>query len=198
MALTFNTTIQYFHWVPQLSSEDAVQTAMIWLYKPSVTLTSITASQFSGTTLQLMMMHHHTKFAYKRLRGSQDIFWTKLVTQKDRQMNIVIPVYLLPLTLLCMGGYNKNICFTDKKRVGWGHHSARVQLSLFPGHNVSRPHSGLHTALPSNKSPQTQFKTRSPAYGTVSQCLHPSWKTSTQKATWQVGVKNKSLLHLCE
>ena len=41
---------------------------------------------FSHDTLrELMTMHHHTKFGYKRLSGSEDVFWSK-----HRQTNTLI------------------------------------------------------------------------------------------------------------
>ena len=42
-----------------------------------MTLTLKLAQQSFRMTLQLMMMHHHTKFNYKRLSGSEDVVWTK-------------------------------------------------------------------------------------------------------------------------
>ena len=43
--------------------------------------------------LQLMMMHHHTKFGYKRLSSSHDIFWTK-AEHTEKQMDMVLPPLL--------------------------------------------------------------------------------------------------------
>jgi len=43
--------------------------------------------------LQLMMMHHHTKFGYKRLSSSHDIFWTK-AEHTEKQMDRVLPPLL--------------------------------------------------------------------------------------------------------
>ena len=44
----------------------------------SVTLTFKLAHQSFCLTLGLMMMHHHTKFDYKRSHGSEDIRWTDI------------------------------------------------------------------------------------------------------------------------
>ena len=47
-------------------------------------------------TLQLMIIHQHTKFGYKRLSGSGDNIWTKsghTDAQKHGQTDAVIPIY---------------------------------------------------------------------------------------------------------
>ena len=40
-------------------------------------LTLMIATHFFPMTLQLIIMHDHTKFGYTRSSGSEDIFWTK-------------------------------------------------------------------------------------------------------------------------
>ena len=47
---------------------------LIWAF--TVTLTLKTANQSFCMTLQVMKMHHYTKFGYKRFKGSQNISWT--------------------------------------------------------------------------------------------------------------------------
>ena len=63
-------------------------------------------------------MHHHTKFGYKRLSGSEDIFWTKPEHTKRQtgQMDRAIPVYMLTLlqwhktpSLTLSWGYKKTV-----------------------------------------------------------------------------------------
>ena len=38
------------------------------------------------TTLQLMMMYHHTQFGHKRFSGSEDIIWTNLHQHLETQL----------------------------------------------------------------------------------------------------------------
>ena len=63
-----------------ISSEDIAETVIFWLYKPH--------SDFNledSVTIWLMMKHNHTKFGYKKLSSSDNIFWTKPDKQMDRQ-----------------------------------------------------------------------------------------------------------------
>ena len=59
-------------------------------------------------------MHHHTKFGYKRLSGSEDIFWTKPEHTKRQtgQTDMAIPVYMLTL----LRGYK-----TPSLTLSWGY-----------------------------------------------------------------------------
>ena len=71
----------------------------------TVILTFKLADQFFCMKLQLMM-HHHTKFGYKSLSGSQDIICTKsghMDRWIDGPMHTVSPI-ILPLISLRIGG----------------------------------------------------------------------------------------------
>ena len=65
-------------------------------------LTLKTASQY----LHLTMMHHHTKFGYKRLNSSEGILWTK-PGPMERPTGQTWWFHYTPLTLL-QGVYNRN------------------------------------------------------------------------------------------
>ena len=100
MTLTMNTAIPFF-----LTLADTnVPSIQVWLQTDQMlrryirnshiliilalvgTFTTLKiANQFFCKTLRLMIIHHHTKFGYKRLSGSGDIIWTKS-RHMDRQM----------------------------------------------------------------------------------------------------------------
>ena len=64
--------------------------------------TATFANQFLCIMLQLTIMHHHTKFGYKRVSGSEVSFLTRLrdMYSGSGHMDTGIPVYPAPLTLL--------------------------------------------------------------------------------------------------
>ena len=62
----------------------------------------IIATQLFCKTLLPAIIHDHTKFGYKRLSSSEDIFWTDTY----RQSRSRIPLYS-PAPKVCYGGYNE-------------------------------------------------------------------------------------------
>ena len=64
--------------------------------------TATLANQFFCITLQLTIVHHHTKFGYKRLSGSEVSFSTKPgdMYSGSGHTDMGIPVYPTPPTLL--------------------------------------------------------------------------------------------------
>ena len=78
----------------------------------TVTLTLKIVAQFFRTTLWLMMIHHHAKFAYKRLKVVHKI--SSRQSRTDRQTGTMIPAYSLS-SLYGKGGggcvsYNDLFC----------------------------------------------------------------------------------------
>ena len=110
VAVTLNTAKQFFtiYFGLQLciinlflvSKGSAVQ--KIWLKQSCFDHMSLNCDRdlensipISGTTLRPTLMHHHTKFQYKRLSASEDILWKKGWTHRqtgqDRQADTEIP-----------------------------------------------------------------------------------------------------------
>ena len=80
----------------------------------------IIATHYFHITLHLMMMHHHTKFGYKRLSSSKHFFCTKRrhTGQKDRQTDGQIgsdcstPPPPLNFVMAGEGGYKNGVSWT--------------------------------------------------------------------------------------
>ena len=59
--------------------------------KDCATAKWISQFPFFHMTLWVIVMHHHSKFGYKRLSTSEDIFWTKPDAWTDRHSDSSIP-----------------------------------------------------------------------------------------------------------
>ena len=91
---------------------------------------------FFHMTLRVIVMHHPSKFGYKRLSTSEDIFWTKPNTWTDRHDDASI----LLQTLSC--------CYTNSPCV-----IPPAALTVFPHHSPPSPWSAFCDPQPGTSSP---------------------------------------------